>query len=218
MPRRQGGLEITGTSVPKTGEGTCSSSALLAPDPSAATGRAGNESWRRRELVRFAAGAIAADKAAAGAEDRAAAETQKRIDDYRNRWRCPAGLTYEECERQQNATRDIHLRERQEFRGRLGQLEAELARHQRQAAGYRQSAEAREARLAAGRDARARDLEVRVKAAEQGKEAADALAKEQATFRDRLSRFNEEDEAVRRLRATIKDMEQVLARLQLPSK
>lgn len=99
-----------------------------------------------------------------------------------------------------------------------GRLVAELALHQRLAAQYRRSAETKESRLTTGREARIRDLDSRIRAAKKGKEAAAALTKDQAAFRDRLKRFHEEDEAVHQLRATIKQMEQVLAHLQLPSK
>ena len=123
---------------------------------------------------------------------------------------CQEGNTYDQC--------SIHpewkasqLRKRQSHEARAAQWDAQAQR--RLAA-----ADSRRARLSDGRDARMRDLEIRVRAAERDKEAADALTKDQDTFRDRLSRFNEMEEAVRKLRATVVEIQKVLTRLQPPSK
>jgi hypothetical protein len=162
------------------------------------------DAWEAGERQGIAAERQAAQAArqAAGRERAALAEMTKE--------RCPAGYPYEQCE-VHHAWKANYLARRQAHQAAAAQWDAQA---QQRAA----SAAAREARLPQARDARLRDLDVRVRAAEKGRDAAESLRKEQSAFRERLSRFNEEDEALRQLRATVQEIRQVLAQLPPPGK
>jgi hypothetical protein len=119
--------------------------------------------------------------------------------------RCPAGKTYDECQVHYDWKND-YLKRKTAHQALIGQ---EVSQEARLAA----AAVRLETRFPAMRDARLRDLDMRVKAAEKGQEAADELAKAQSEFTERLNRFNKEDDAVHKIRQLLKDVEQVTDRL-----
>jgi hypothetical protein len=111
---------------------------------------------------------------------------QRQLDEFKRTWRCPAGLTLDECERQQDPGRTVHLAERQAYFQRVN----DIARQMRAA-----EARVREQRAASrSRGARTR-FETNREIARARKEVLsheqEAIDEEQEILRERERRLNE---------------------------
>ncbi|MEX2118081.1 MAG: hypothetical protein WD847_00610 [Pirellulales bacterium] len=160
----------------------------------------------QQELARWQAyerHAIEAERAAANNTRQSAAAEHAAAAAMANE-RCPAGVTYEECE--------VHHDWKAAYRNRLAAHQSRAAQLDSQANQRAAAADARQARVDESKKNRQRAIHARMAEAEANKAAIESLRQQEEAFRQRLAEFDAEEEAVRQLEQTAKQIELQLSK------